>query len=130
MNKIIISGRLTKDPDLRNTGSGMEVCNITVAVDRRHKKGEDRQADFVDCVAWGKSAAFLLSYFHKGDGIVIDGRLESRKWKDKDGNNRVSWEVQIENMEFPVGGKGSGGAAPSAQSNFEEVPADGSDLPF
>lgn len=108
MNKIIITGRLTKDPELNSTNSGMEVCNFTVAVDRRVKQGAEKMADFIECTAWGKSGVFVSTYFHKGDGINVEGRMESRKWTDKDGHNRVSWGVTCENVEFPHGkSKGS-----------------------
>lgn len=110
MNSIIIAGRLTRDPELKTTNSGTEVCNIAVAVDRFAKKGEEKKADFIDCTVWGKSGVFVNTYFKKGDGIVIRGRLESRKWKDNDGNNRTSWEVVAENVEFAQG-KGSGNSA-------------------
>ena len=110
MNKIIISGRLTKDIELKTTGSGTEVVNFTLAVDRRVKKGAERQCDFIDCTAFGKTAAFIAAYFKKGSGVTIDGRMESRKWVDSDGKNRVSWGVTVDNVEFPVGGRsGDGG---------------------
>ena len=107
MNKIIIAGRLTRDPELKTTDSGIEVCNITVAVDRRVTKGKERITDFIDCTAWSKTGVFVNQYFKKGDGIVLDGRLESRKYVDKDGNNRVAWGVNIDSVEFPVGKGGA-----------------------
>lgn len=106
MNNIVIAGRITKDPELNNTNSGTEVCNFTVAVDRRVKKGEEKIADFIDCTAWGKSGVFVNTYFKKGDGITVKGRMESRKWVDKDGNNRVSWGVTCEDVEFALGKSG------------------------
>lgn len=111
MNRIIIAGRLSKEPELKTTNSGTEVCNFTVAVDRRVKRGEEKKTDFIDCTAWGKSGAFVSTYFKKGDGITVDGRLESRKWQDNSGNNRVSWGVTCDNIEFPFGK--SGGASSS-----------------
>lgn len=132
MNKIIIAGRLTKDPELNVCGSGTEVCNFTVAVDRRAKKGEEKQCDFIDCTAWGKSAVFINQYFHKGDGATVEGRMESRKWQDKDGNNRTSWGVTCENIEFPLGRGNSGGNSGSTEppsAGFTEIDGDG-DLPF
>lgn len=136
MNKIIIAGRLVRDPELRNTQSGLEVCNFTVAVNRRAKKGEEPVADFIDCTAWGKTGVFVSTYFHKGDGIVLDGRMESNKWKDKDGNNRTSWGVNVDGVEFPQGKKGgeaSGGgyAEPlETPAEFAEVSDDDGDPPF
>lgn len=137
MNKVIIAGRLVRDPELRNTQSGVEVCSFTVAVDRRHKKGEESVTDFIDCTAWRQSGVFVNTYFHKGDGIVVDGRLESDKWQDKDGKNRVSWHVTVDNVEFPQGRKSDGGysapagAEPSAgAASFAELSGDDGDLPF
>lgn len=116
MNKVILCGRMVRDPELKTTNSGMEVCNFTVAVDRRAKKGEEKIADFVDCTAWGKSGVFVSTYFHKGDGITVDGRLESRKWMDNDGKNRVSWCVTCDNVEFPLGKSGQSGLAEFAEN--------------
>lgn len=138
MNKIIIAGRMTKEPELKTTNSGTEVCNFTVAVDRRIKKGEEKVADFIECTAWGKTGVFVSTYFHKGDGITVDGRMESRKWQDKDGNNRVSWVVNCDNVEFALG-KGNSGFTPlpagvtytdtAATADFTEI-ADDNALPF
>lgn len=128
MNKIVITGRITKDPELRTTNSGTDVCNFTVAVDRRFRKDAEKVADFIDCVAWGNTGSFVNKYFKKGDGINVEGRLESRKWQDKDGNNRTSWEVICDNVEFPRGKKSGGDTYVPA--NIEPVEADNSELPF
>jgi single-strand DNA-binding protein len=130
MNKIIISGRLVKDPELRTTTSGTEVCNFTVAVDRRIKKGEEKQADFIDCTAWGKSGVFVSTYFHKGDGIEVEGRMESRKYADRDGNNRTAWGVTCDNVQFPVGKASKHDSSGPAESEFSPLEGDTSDLPF
>ena len=137
MNKVILTGRLSRDPDLKTCNSGTEVCNFTVAVDRFAKKGDEKQADFIDCVAWSKTGNFVNTYFHKGDGIVVTGRMESRKWTDKDGNKRTSWEVQCDNVEFPIGGKkqqsdysNNGGDSASVESQFTPVEFNDGDLPF
>lgn len=132
MNKIVISGRLTRDPELRSTASGTEVCNFCVAVDRRVKKGEDKQADFIDCAAWGKSGVFVSTYFTKGDGITLDGRMESRKYVDKDGKPRTAWSVTCDNVEFPVGGKSGkhDNQGEPAEPEFRPLDGDESDLPF
>lgn len=121
MNKIFITGRLTKDPEMRSTGNGIEVASFTVAVDRKMSK--EKTTDFFDCVAWRQSAAFVTKYFHKGDGINIEGRMESEKWEDKEHNKRTSWKVQVENMEFPHGKKSGATTAFTP----EEEPAD---IPF
>ena len=126
MNRVALTGRLTKDIELKATGTGTEVCNFMVAVDRRYKKqGEEKQADFIPVVAWAKTAVFINTYFHKGDGIVIEGRLESRKYADKEGNNRVAYEVIAENVEFPIN-KPQGNVA--HVNSFVE--ADEGELPF
>ena len=139
MNKICIAGRIVKDPELRTTNSGTEVCGFTVAVDRRIKSGDEKITDFIDCTAWGKTGVFVSTYFHKGDGINLDGRMESRKWADKDGNNRVSWGVTCDNVEFPHGKARAYDSANSAAQNgaaggggadgFTDV-TDLGDLPF
>ena len=129
MNKIIITGRLTLDPELETTNSGTEVCNFTVAVDRRKRKDAEKKTDYFDVTAWTKLGAFVNSYFRKGDGINIEGRMESRKYVDKDGNNRTAWGVTAENIEFPHG-KGKGGQNDSSSAFSEEVDANTSDLPF
>lgn len=131
MNKIIITGRLTRDTEIKAANTGTEYCNFTVAVDRRAKKGEEKRADFFDCTAWGKTAAFVNQYFKKGDGIVIDGRMESRKYVDKDGNNRTAWGVTVDNVEFAQG-KAKGDTANTADTTatFNPVDIDDGDLPF
>ncbi|MFA5676583.1 MAG: single-stranded DNA-binding protein [Christensenellales bacterium] len=128
MNKVILAGRMVRDPELKTLGTGTEVCNFTVAVDRRFKKDEEKQADFIDCTAWNKTGAFVSKYFKKGDGIVIDGRLESQKWEDKNGNKRVSWSVTCDNVEFPIG-KGKGDTTVSDAPNYTDI-TDDEDLPF
>lgn len=126
MNKIIITGRITKDTELKVTDSGKEYCNFSVAVDRRFKNKDvesEKHTDFFDCTAWGKSGAFVDKYFGKGDGITVEGRMESRKYTDKDGNNRVFWGVTCENIEFPLGNKKGGG---SDETEPNGTAADGS----
>ena len=131
MNKIIITGRIVNDLEIKAVGSGTEVCNFTVAVDRRFKKdGGERQTDFFDCTVFNKSAAFLTKYFHKGDGINIEGRMESHIWEDKDGKKRKNWSILCDNIEFPHG-KAKGGSAESSGSTFTDVTdTDDGELPF
>ena len=102
LNHIVIMGRLTRDPELRTTQSGVSVTSFTVAVDRDFggRDGGERQTDFVDCVAWRQTGEFVSKYFHKGSMIVVSGRLQSRKWQDRDGNNRTSWEINADNVYF------------------------------
>lgn len=133
MNKIIIKGRLTRDPELRQTGSGVSVCNITVAVDRAYSK-EDKQTDFFDCVFWRQGAEFVSKYFTKGREILVEGEMQSRKYQDKEGNQRTAWEVCNAHAEF-CGSKGDGGGtygpgAPAASSGFVEILEEDGELPF
>ena len=97
LNKIIIMGRLTKDPDLRKTQSGKSVTNFTLAVDRDY---QNDACDFIDIVAWEGTAEFVNRYFFKGKMCLVEGSLQSRKWTDREGNNRASWEVQARNVYF------------------------------
>ena len=102
LNHITIMGRLTRDPELRSTQSGVSVASFTVAVDRDFggRDGGEKQTDFIDCVAWRQTGEFVSKYFHKGSMIVVSGRLQSRKWQDREGNNRTNWEIQADNVYF------------------------------
>ncbi len=101
MNKVVLVGRLSRDPELRNTQSGTAVAGFTVACDRRYaKQGEERQADFISCVAWGKTAEFVNHYFKKGMRIALDGRIQTRTFEDQNGNKRYVTEVIAEGVEF------------------------------
>ena len=102
LNHITIMGRLTRDPELRRTGSGIAVASFTVAVDRDFggRDGGERETDFIDCVAWRQTGEFVSKYFTKGRMIVVDGRLEMRDWTDKEGNKRRTAEVVADNCYF------------------------------
>ena len=102
LNHIVIMGRLTRDPELRRTGTGVAVASFRVAVDRDFapKDGGERKADFIDCVAWRQTGEFISKYFTKGRMIVVEGRLEMRDWTDKDGNKRTSAEINVANAYF------------------------------
>ena len=102
LNHIVIMGRMVKDPELRYTQSQVPVASFTVAVDRDFggRDGAERQTDFVDCVAWRQTGEFVSKYFQKGRMIVVSGRLQSRKWQDREGNNRTNWEIQADNVYF------------------------------
>lgn len=134
MNKIIIKGRLTRDPELRQTGSGVPVCNVTVAVDRAYSK-EDKRTDFFDCVFWRQGAEFVGKYFAKGREILVEGEMQSRKYQDKEGNNRTVWEIGNAHAEFcgskPDGGNtyAQGAPAPSG-GGFAETGEEDGELPF
>lgn len=132
MNNIVLAGRLTKAPELKATNSGVDVLPFTIAVNRAYAKSNDEvTADFIPCVAWRKTATFISKYFNKGDGIVIKGRLETRKWVDNNGNNRVSYEVIVENTEFPQGKSKNNTTATNTPipSMADDLPVD-DDLPF
>lgn len=101
LNKIIIHGRLTRDPELRYTQSQTPVASFTVAVDRDYTdQSGSKETDFIDCVAWRSGAEFVSKYFHKGQLILVEGQLQSRKWQDRDGNNRTSWEIVADHTYF------------------------------
>ena len=124
MNSIKIQGRLTKDPEQKVGSSGAEYCKFTVAVDR--KRSKEKAVDFFDCTAFQQTGAFVSKYFAKGDGIIVSGRMESDKYKDKDGNNRTTWGITVEDVEFPLG---KGKAESSSTAPSEATSGDG-DLPF
>lgn len=136
LNKCIIQGRLTKDVELRYTRSDKPVASFTLAVDRR---GKDEGTDFINCVAWNKSAEFVSKYFSKGSEAVVDGRLQMREWTDKDGNKRVSAEVVADNVYFCGSKKNAvqGNVAPNTakldglKERFSEiVDEEDGELPF
>ena len=112
MNKVILIGRLTKDPDLRYTPNGAAVCNFTVACDKRDKEG-NKDADFIDCVTWNKSAENLAKYMSKGRQIAVEGRVDVSSY-EKDGQRRWKTQIVCNNVEFL--GSGNGGDN-SAQAN-------------
>ena len=131
LNHIVIMGRLTRDPELRRTGTGTAVASFSVAVDRDFggRDGGEKETDFIDCVAWRQTGEFVSKYFTKGRMIVVSGRLQIRSWTDKDGNKRRTAEVVADNVYFgdskrdgdnAYGGNSYGsnayGAAPAAPS--------------
>ncbi len=102
LNQIIIMGRLTRDPELRRTGSGIAVASFCVAVDRDYPSKEtgEKETDFINCVAWRQTGEFVSKYFQKGSMIVVSGRLQIRKWTDDSGNNRTTAEIVADNVYF------------------------------
>lgn len=131
MNKVILIGRLTADPDIRRTQSGKCVASYRMAVDRPFKSDGQPEADFISCVAWGKSGEFCQRYLHKGMKIALEGRIQTRTYDDKDGKKVYVTEVIVEHHEFCEGKKqsDSGSYAEPAQG-FTEIDEDDSDLPF
>ncbi len=152
LNHIIIMGRLTRDPELRRTGSGIAVASFTVAVDRDYsgKDGGEKETDFIDCVAWRNTGEFVSKYFTKGRMIVVSGRLQIRSWADKEGNKRRSAEVVADSCYFGDSKKDGTAAGVSEQaqdhysgynnydrqaavcppSNFELIEEDDAQLPL
>ena len=145
LNNVVLMGRLTADPELRQTSTGIEVTSFSIAIDRGYvRQGEERQTDFINCVAWRQTAKFITSYFRKGQMIAVTGSLQTRSYEDKNGNKRVATDVVVANASF-CGSKSETGAssAPSnapysapaasfstaAASDFEELQGD-DDLPF
>ena len=128
MNKWIGMGRITKDIELQTGKTGTEYCKFTVAIDREKDKNGDKKTDFVDCTAWNKTAAFVVKYFKKGDGFVVEGRFESDTYEAKDGTKRTKWGVSVDNIEFPQGGKGKSEQTNSDVANFQNI--DPSEIPF
>lgn len=101
LNKVVLMGRLTRDPELRHIPSGKSVASFSVACDRDFKSTDgQKETDFIDCVAWGATAEFVSNHFNKGSMAAIEGRLQVRSWKDKDGGNRKSVEVVASNVYF------------------------------
>ena len=130
MNIIAIKGRLVRDPEIRQTQSGVSVTNITVAVDRSYSAGGEKQTDFFDCVFWRQGAEFVSKYFKKGKEIIVTGEMQSRKWQDKEGNNRISWEIQNAHAEF-CGGKGENTQQEKQNvSDYSVVDDSSEDIPF
>ncbi len=124
LNHIVLMGRLTKDPELRRTASGIAVASFSIAVDRDFGKTEsgDRETDFIDIVAWRQTAEFVSKYFSKGRMAVVSGRLQIRSWTDKEGNKRRNAEVVADNVYFGDSKRDNdsaqGGYSAPAQNNF------------
>ena len=121
LNHITIMGRLTRDPELRRTGSGTAVASFTLAVDRDFapRDGGERETDFIDCVAWRQTGEFVSKYFTKGRMAVVSGRLQIRGWTDKDGNKRRTAEVIADNVYFGDSKReGDGGSASYAGNSY------------
>ena len=131
LNHIVIMGRLTRDPELRTTQSGVSVTSFTVAVDRDFggRDGGERQTDFIDCVAWRQTGEFVSKYFHKGSMMVVSGRLQSRKWQDREGNNRINWEISADNVYFGESRRDSGEGSYESRGSYEAPRSSSYDAP-
>lgn len=130
MNKIILIGRLTKDPDLRYTQNGKAVCNFTLAVDRPYTNQEEKEADFINIVAWNKSGENAAKYLTKGRQAAVEGRLQIRSYDGDDGKKRWVTEVVADKVEFLGGGNGSTKKADDLEDFGYEVQFDESEVPF
>ena len=141
LNHITIMGRLTRDPELRRTGSGVAVASFSLAVDRdfADKQSGEKETDFIECVAWRSTGEFVSNYFTKGRMAVVSGRLQLRSWTDKDGNKRRTAEVVADNVYFGDSKRDGDTTAPSMQSeysgpaapsDFEMLQDDDAQLPF
>lgn len=140
-NIVVLTGRLTADPELKTTPNGISVTSFSIAVGRRYKAGEEAQTDFINIVAWRQTAEFITKYFKKGSMIGIEGSIQTRKYTDKNGNNRTAFEVVANNVQF-VESKRDGAASGAAVSenasfsnasanDFAEIDTDmDEDLPF
>ena len=125
LNHIVIMGRLTRDPELRRTGTGVAVASFTVAVDRDFggRDGGEKETDFIDCVAWRQTGEFVSKYFTKGRMIVVSGRLQIRNWNDKDGNKRRSAEVVADNCYFGESKRSNEGNSSYGGNAYGSAPA-------
>lgn len=138
LNKVILMGRLVRDPELRRTASGVAVASFTLAVDRdfSSKDSNEKETDFIDCVAWRNTGEFVSKYFTKGRMACVSGRLQLRDWTDKDGNKRRSAEIVADNVYFADSKNvatdnnvGHTASAPAA-GNFAPMDYDNGELPF
>lgn len=141
LNKVILGGRLTANPELKYTKTDAPVTSFTIAVDRKYSKDSEKKADFITIVAWRQTAEFICKYFLKGSAIIICGELQTRSWKDADGNKRYATEVVASEVSFAESKKNSetnsapteeiptqGNFEPYSQGSFEVV--EDEDLPF
>ena len=129
MNKVVLIGRLVRDPELKTTSSGIEVATVTIAVDRKYKNANgERESDFIPLVVWRQQARFLSQYFSKGNRIGVVGSIQTRNWEDKDGHNRTTTEVVVDEVEF-VESKSDNHAPKKEQQQVQDDDFD-TNLPF
>lgn len=132
LNHITIMGRLTRDPEIRRTGTGVAVASFTIACDRDFSQNGQKETDFIDITAWRNTAEFVEKYFSKGRTAVVSGRLQIRSWTDKDGNKRKSAEVVAENVYFgdskPDASNGGSYGTPAMTSFVAPTPSQSSDF--
>ena len=132
MNKAMLMGRLTRDPELRHiANNSYMVCSFTLAIDRKYtKQGEEKQTDFIPVVAWNKNAEFCSRYFKKGQKVVVIGRIQVRTWDDSEGKKRYATEVVAEELHFAESKASGGGSASGYSQQNERMPSDPVDGEF
>ena len=135
-NLVVLQGRLTANPELKTTPNGVNVTSFSIAVDRNYQNTSERQADFINIVAWRQTAEFITKYFTKGKMIIVEGELQSRRYTDKNGNNRTVLEVVANQVQFagdrekPEQSENTGGFQTNDNEDFAEVDISDDDLPF
>lgn len=123
-NLVVLTGRLTADPELRYTGNNTPVTSFSIAVNRRYKAGEESQADFINIVAWRQTAEFVTKYFQKGSMIGIEGSIQTRRYVDKEtGKNRTAFEVIANNVQFVESKRDGSASAVEAAPSFSNAGA-------
>lgn len=131
LNKIVAMGRLTSDPELKTTGSGTSVCSFTLACDRDYKgKDAERETDWLDCTAWRGTAEFISKYFAKGRMMVVEGRLQTRSYEDKNGNKRKATEIVVDNAYFGDSKRDADTHTHTDNGEFAEIGEEDGELPF
>lgn len=124
MNKVILVARMAKEPELRSTASGVNVCRFTVACDRRYvKDGEERQVDFINCIAWRQTGESIAKYFTKGTRIALEGSLQTRSWTDNEGKTRYAMDVVVDQWEFAQSKSEGASVAPVSSAPYSPEPA-------
>ena len=139
MNRVILMGRMTKDPEMRQTQSGVSVCRFTLAVNRRFAKEGQMTADFINCTAWRQQADFISKYFQRGNMIAIVGSIQTSTWEGQDGKKQYSTDILVDEAYFTGSKENTSAAAPTNLSGgfndmdsmgFQVMDGDEEDLPF
>lgn len=120
-NLVVLTGRLTADPELKTTPSGVPVTSFSIAVNRNYRAGEEQQTDFINIVAWRQRAEFITKYFSKGSLIGIEGSIQTRRYQDKNGNNRTAFEVVVNNAHFVESKRDSAPSTASEPASFSNA---------
>ena len=134
-NLVVLTGRLTHDPELKTTPNGVPVTSFSIAVNRNYRAGEEQQTDFINIVAWRQRAEFITKYFQKGSLIGIEGSIQTRRYQDSNGNNRTAFEVVVNNAQFVESKRDNSNNAPADTpetdyDDFTEIGGGDDDLPF